>query len=110
MNGNGESLIKYLDKIDCTMGKRWTFRIILTLRKEKTIRYNDLLKSLDGISPSTLSSNLKSLQSFGIIQRKSSGTIPPLKVEYGLTEKGFDFLIASYPLLKWAVNNPKLSC
>ena len=110
MNGDEEPLIKHLDEIDNTMGKRWTFRIILSLRKKRTIRYNDLLKSLDGISPSTLSSNLKSLQSLGIIQRKSSGKIPPLKVEYSLTEKGFDFLIASYPLLKWAVNNPKLKC
>jgi len=110
MQDSGDSLIKYLDKIDSTMGKRWTFRIILTLRRRKTTRYNDLLKLLDGISPSTLSSNLKSLQSIGLIQRKSSGKIPPLKVEYSLTEKGFDFLIASYPLLKWAVNNPTLNC
>ncbi len=110
MTDNGDSLIKYLDKIDSTMGKRWTFRIILVLRREKTLRYNYLLKLLDGISPSTLSTNLKSLQSLDLIKRKSTGTIPPLKVEYGLTEKGFDFLIASYPLLKWAVNNPKLKC
>ena len=108
MTGSGDSLIKYLDKIDSTIGKRWTFRIILALRREKTMRYNDLLKFLNGISPSTLSSNLKSLKLLGLIQRKSSGTIPPLKVEYGLTERGFNFLIASYPLLKWAVNNPKL--
>lgn len=108
MNGNGDSLMKYLDKIDSTLGKRWTYRIILTLRRRKSTRYNDLLKLLDGISPSTLSSNLKSLKVIGLIQRKSSGKIPPLKVEYSLTEKGFDFLIASYPLLKWAVNNPNL--
>ncbi len=98
------SLIKYLDEINNTVGKRWTFRIILELRRAKTIRYNDLLKLLAGISPSTLSSALKSLQYQGLIQRKSSGTLPPFKVEYSLTEKGFDFLIASYPLLKWAVN------
>jgi DNA-binding HxlR family transcriptional regulator len=110
MSGNDDPLIKYLGKINSTMGKRWTFRIILALRKEKTMRYNDLLKLFDGISPSTLSSNLKSLKSLDLIQRKSSGTIPPFKVEYGLTEKGFDFLIASYPLLKWAVNTPKLEC
>ena len=109
VEGN-DYLIRYLDKIDQTIGKRWTFRIILALRREKTIRYNDLLKIFDGISPSTLSSNLKSLQSLGLIQRKSTGSIPPFKVEYGLTEKGFDFLLASFPLLKWAVNNPELNC
>jgi len=109
VEGN-DYLIRYLDKIDQTIGKRWTFRIILALRREKTIRYNDLLKIFDGISPSTLSSNLKSLQSLGLIQRKSTGTIPPFKVEYGLTEKGFDFLLATFPLLKWAVNNPELNC
>lgn len=99
-----DSLIKYLDEINSTMGKRWTFRIILELRRARTIRYNDLLKLLYRISPSTLSSALKSLQCLGLIRRESSGTMPPFKVEYSLTEKGFDFLIASYPLLKWAVN------
>ncbi len=104
MQDNGDSAIKYFGKIENTIRKRWTFRIILALRREKTMRFNDLLKSLNGISPSTLSSNLKSLQSLGLVQRKSFGTIPPLKVEYCLTKKGYEFLIASYPLLKWAVN------
>ncbi|MFB5611581.1 MAG: winged helix-turn-helix transcriptional regulator [Nitrosopumilaceae archaeon] len=102
-----DSLIKYLDEINNTVGKRWTFRIILELRRVKTIRYNDLQKLLAGISPSTLSTSLKNLQKLGLIHRESSGSIPPFKVEYSLTDKGFAFLIASYPLLKWAVNNPK---
>ncbi len=99
-----DSLIQYLDEINNTVGKRWTFRIILELRKAKTIRYNDLLNLLSGISPSTLSTALKSLQKQNLVKREVSGSIPPFKVEYSLSEKGFSFLIASYPLLKWAVN------
>jgi len=74
---------------------------MLELRRGKN-RYNDLLKTLEGMSTSTLTTTLKNLQNIGFVDKESLGRRPPFKVGYGLTEKGFDFLIAFYPLLKWA--------
>ncbi|MCQ6525386.1 helix-turn-helix transcriptional regulator, partial [Bacillus paranthracis] len=54
---------------------------------EGTLRFSDLQKSMDGISPKTLSLRLKELESQGIITRKVYPEVPP-RVEYTLTDKG----------------------
>jgi len=92
----------YLPEINNIVGKPWTLRVMLELRRDKKTRYNDLLKTLDGISTSTLTTTLKNLQAASFVDKESFGKRLPFKVGYSLTEKGFDFLIAFYPLLKWA--------
>ncbi|MGO4274366.1 winged helix-turn-helix transcriptional regulator, partial [Paenibacillus sp. TAF58] len=52
-----------------------------------TLRFSDLLKSMDGISPKTLSLRLKVLEEHGVVKRKVFPEVPP-RVEYTLTEKG----------------------
>ena len=50
-------------------------------------RYNELIKSIVGISAKVLTENLRQLESDGIVVRKVYPVVPP-KVEYSLTEKG----------------------
>jgi len=69
--------------------------------QHKKIRYNILQSELGGVSPSTLSSVLKSLENIGLISRKAHNEIPP-KVEYSLTEKGIEFCELVHPLIIWA--------
>ncbi|TKI57647.1 helix-turn-helix transcriptional regulator [Brevibacillus antibioticus] len=76
-------IAKTLDVI----GTKWTFLIIRDLLIEGTLRFSDLLKSMDGISPKTLSLRLKELEEHGILERKVFPEVPP-RVEYTLTEKG----------------------
>ena len=47
-------------------------------------RFNELLRSLDGISQKVLRDNLRQFESDGIIDRKDDKMNPP-KVEYGMT-------------------------
>ena len=54
-------------------------------------RFNQLERSLHGISPKTLSERLRSLEEEGIILRKTFAEVPP-RVEYTLTEKGRDLV------------------
>ena len=61
--------------------------IIRDLLIEGTLRFSDLQKSMDGISPKTLSLRLKELEAQGIITRKVYPEVPP-RVEYTLTDKG----------------------
>ena len=79
--------------VECSIEKalkvldgKWTFLIIRDLF-EGTKRFGELRKSLQGISPKTLSERLKELEEKGVIQRTAYPTIPPM-VEYCLTEKG----------------------
>lgn len=102
-------LLPYIEDINKMVSKRWTFRILMEMRTIRTIRYNELLESLSGISPTTLSSTLKHLQERELIKRNSYGKNPPYRVEYSLTERGINFVIATYPLIKWAIQEKPIS-
>lgn len=69
------------------IGTKWTFLIIRDLLIEGTLRFSELLKSMDGISPKTLSLRLKVLEEHRVVERKVFPEVPP-RVEYTLTEKG----------------------
>ena len=50
-------------------------------------RYNELTRSVVGISAKVLTQNLRDLEKDGIIERKVYPVVPP-KVEYYLSDKG----------------------
>jgi DNA-binding HxlR family transcriptional regulator len=83
------------------IGKKWALLIINALRNQGTLRFNDLMKQLNGISPKTLSDTLKELQTEKLIKRESFAEIPP-RVEYSLSQDGMELGEAIIPLIKWA--------
>lgn len=68
------------------IGKKWTLLVLRDLLTG-TKRFGQLQRSLQGISPRTLSQRLDELEEEGIIKRKIFNEIP-LHVEYSLTKKG----------------------
>ena len=50
-------------------------------------RFQDLLDSLEGIAPNTLSDRLKTLETHGVVERRFYSEHPP-RAEYLLTPKG----------------------
>ncbi len=68
------------------IGNKWKI-IILRDLLTGTKRYNELTRSVVGISAKVLTENLRDLERDGIISRKVYPVVPP-KVEYSLTEKG----------------------
>ena len=66
---------------------RWTPLILRDLFLRGACRYRDLLDSLEGISPNTLSDRLKQLAAAGVVERRFYQNHPP-RAEYLLTEKG----------------------
>ena len=69
---------------------KWTLLIIRDLASGVK-RFNQLERSLHGISPKTLSERLRSLEEDGIIIRQTFAEVPP-RVEYSLTPKGLDLV------------------
>src|SRR5881628_318368 len=67
---------------------KWTLLIIRDLTSGVK-RFNQLERSLHGISPKTLSERLRSLEEEGVIFRQTFAEVPP-RVEYSLTTKGRD--------------------
>jgi DNA-binding HxlR family transcriptional regulator len=65
---------------------KWTLLLIRELAAGQS-RFCELERSLEGISPRTLSLRLRSLEEEGIVERQTFSEVPP-RVEYALTEKG----------------------
>jgi DNA-binding HxlR family transcriptional regulator len=65
---------------------KWTLLVIRDLA-EGSSRFCELERSLEGISPRTLSLRLRALEDEGIVERQTFPEVPP-RVEYALTEKG----------------------
>jgi DNA-binding HxlR family transcriptional regulator len=65
---------------------KWTLLIIRDLAEGRS-RFCELERSLDGISPRTLSLRLRALEAEGIVERRTYPEVPP-RVEYRLTPKG----------------------
>src|SRR5947209_19017333 len=70
---------------------KWTLLIIRDLASG-VIRFNQLERSLHGISPKTLSERLRSLEEEGIIIRQTFAEVHP-RVESSYTTKGRDLSI-----------------
>jgi DNA-binding HxlR family transcriptional regulator len=65
---------------------KWTLLVIRDLADGRS-RFCELERSLQGISPRTLSLRLRALEEEGIVRRQTYPEVPP-RVEYALTEKG----------------------
>src|SRR5690349_22618022 len=65
---------------------KWTLLVIRDLA-DGSQRFCELERSLEGISPRTLSLRLRALEEEGIVERRTYPEVPP-RVEYALTEKG----------------------
>src|SRR3954465_131181 len=70
---------------DVICGK-WTLLLIRDLA-EGSARFCELERSLQGISPRTLSLRLRALEEEGVVERHTYPEVPP-RVEYALTAKG----------------------
>ncbi len=68
------------------IGSKWTILILRELC-EGTKRFGELERSLEGISPKTLSLRLKELERQKIVAKKMYKEVP-LHVEYSLTPRG----------------------
>jgi DNA-binding HxlR family transcriptional regulator len=73
---------------------KWTLLVIRDLAEGRS-RFCELERSLQGISPRTLSLRLRALEEEGIVRRQTFPEVPP-RVEYALTDKG----LALVPLIE----------
>lgn len=69
------------------IGNKWKLLIIRNLRMEEKQRFNQLLKTIPGISQKVLTENLRAMEADGLITRTVYPEVPP-RVEYALSELG----------------------
>lgn len=75
--------------------------LILGLLAERPIRFNQLRRTIQGISQKMLSQTLKSLERDGFVTRTVTPTVP-VTVEYAITDLGRTLAATVDPLRIWA--------
>ncbi len=84
------------------IGGKWKIPILCVLSGEQGIRYNELMKKVNGITNTMLASSLKDLEKDGLITRVQYNEMP-IRVEYFITEKSKELMPTLQSLAKWGL-------
>lgn len=82
------------------VGDKWSVLAVFLLA-ERPLRFNDLRRSIEGISQRMLALTLRRLERDGLVSRTVEPTTPP-RVEYALTDLGRTLITAVQALVSWA--------
>jgi DNA-binding HxlR family transcriptional regulator len=85
------------------VGDKWSVLIVGMLGGGPR-RFNDLRRSIEGISQRMLTLTLRGLERDGLVKRTMFPTIPP-RVDYELTRQGLTLLEPIQALSDWADDN-----
>jgi DNA-binding HxlR family transcriptional regulator len=79
---------------------KWS-ALLVTVLGERPHRFNELRRTVGGISPKVLAERLRDLERDGIIYRTVYQSVPP-SVEYGLTPLGKSLHAPLEAVMHWA--------
>jgi len=85
------------------VGDKWSIYIVGYLR-DGPLRFNELRRSIEGISQRMLTLTLRGLERDGLITRTVFATIPP-RVDYELTDLGRGLSKPVEALGRWAIEH-----
>lgn len=83
------------------LGRRWSLHILKNLSTRQVIRFNELKRSLAGISSTVLSERLLELEREGLVTKKIYPEVPP-RVEYSMTVQARELEVIIKELAQWA--------
>jgi DNA-binding HxlR family transcriptional regulator len=82
------------------VGDKWSVFVIVMLG-ERTMRFTELLRSIEGISQRMLTLTVRQLERDGLVERVVYPVVPP-RVEYSLTALGATLLDPLIAMARWA--------
>ena len=82
---------------------KWSL-LVISLLARRTLRFSELRREIDGISQRMLTLTLRHLERDGLISRTVYPVVPP-RVDYELTDLGFELLKPVNALGEWARRN-----
>jgi DNA-binding HxlR family transcriptional regulator len=85
------------------VGDKWSVLVVSRLGSG-SMRFNELRRSIGGISQRMLTLTLRGLERDGLVTRTVFPTVPP-RVDYALTPLGRDLLEPVSALGEWATRN-----
>jgi len=85
------------------VGDKWTVMVV-GLLSDGPMRFNELRRTIGGISQRMLTLTLRGLERDGLVTRTVFPTIPP-RVEYALTDRGQTLIEPLKALFAWATEH-----
>lgn len=85
------------------VGDKWTVMVV-GLLSDGPMRFNELRRTIGGISQRMLTLTLRGLERDGLVTRTVYPTIPP-RVEYALTDRGITLIGPLKALFAWATEH-----
>jgi DNA-binding HxlR family transcriptional regulator len=85
------------------VGDKWSVLVVVLLELGPR-RFNDLRRSIPGISQRMLTLTLRNLERDGFVERTVTPSIPP-HVSYGLTDLGQSLSVPVRALCSWSLAN-----
>ena len=85
------------------LAAKWSVLVLARLA-EGTLRFNELLRQIDGVSRRMLSATLRQLERDGLVERRVYPRVPA-RVEYDLSPAGEHLLVALIPLAGWGLEH-----
>ncbi|WP_158373292.1 winged helix-turn-helix transcriptional regulator [Cellulosimicrobium cellulans] len=82
---------------------KWGVLVLVAL-SERTLRWGELRRLVEGISEKMLASTLRTLEADGLVLREATPSIPP-RVDYSLTPLGRELADHLLPLMGWIVRH-----
>lgn len=85
------------------IGGKWKLLILQILIFQGTKRFGELRKSIDGITQTMLTNQLRALEADGLVTRKVYAEVPP-RVEYSASADGLALAPVFTSMHDWWVN------
>jgi DNA-binding HxlR family transcriptional regulator len=85
------------------VGDKWSV-LVIGLLGERTHRFSELMRAIEGISTRMLTLTLRQLERDGLVAREVYPVVPP-RVDYSLTALGRSVLEPITGLTQWAVDH-----
>lgn len=86
------------------LGDKWSILVLTSLKTNGRLRFGEIQRSIGDISQRMLTVTLRSMEADGIVKREIYPEVPP-RVEYELTELGYNLFRHIQSLVAWAKEN-----
>jgi DNA-binding HxlR family transcriptional regulator len=89
------------------LASKWVMYVLAALRHHRRpMRFNELRRTLDGITQKMLAQTLRALERDGLVSRMVYPAVPP-RVEYALTPLGADVGRLAAAIADWSLTNAR---
>lgn len=83
---------------------KWKCVALWHLQERGTVRFNELMRLIGGVTQRTLTNQLRELEADGLINRVVYAQVPP-RVEYSMSDRGRTFVPILHALSAWGEAN-----